>query len=446
MKVFKFSIFFASLLLLIFSCNKDQSVVEDQAKNDHFYPRIFNDLDLFPSTSSVIAEGDTVSFTGMQYSPADKIRISWTVNGIEKSTDKNFFFVGGSAGDYAVQLNVISGDDTAYRKTEILVNSRKYTHKTYTLISMAYLNDTATASSVDWSKVTHVTYKGGFVDALGSLDLSSANENQRALRLTANGHLHGVPVLLGISGELSEDGWAVYPSNNLGSVLADPVKRKLLVDSTKAAIDRLKMDGVDIMMTDINSTTAQINAAIAGIAPFVHELKTALGDTTLVTVTATTNYYYSRYPDLSEADWVNIHAFEDELHVGPDAPLGLSSSYDYMVEAANNWKAKLDAKKIVIGAPAMGLHYTAVNDNGNNLGWTSYHYMPYKDILSIDADAYDKTFIPYDKGLYFNGVPLIQQKASFAKSGGFAGMYLWPANWDTTGPHSLMAAIYNSFY
>lgn len=433
-----------SLLLaaLWYGCKKD--VVADQQNADTFYPRIFKETAMFPTTATIINVGDTIKYRGLLYSPADQVQISWKVNNTEKATTPTFNFVGTAAGDYFVKVEVSYNGEVISRVTEVLVNSATFTRKTYTSIAMEYLTENGAAANVDWTKVTHVAYKVATVTATGTMDVSKGEVNNKAVELTARAHANGVPVLLGVSGALSADGWAVSGSNNMGAVIADATKRAALVLAIKNYLALKKMDGVDIMMTDINSTTANINAAIAAIKPFIDDLRAALPTGSLITVTATTNSYYSRYPDLSTADWVNIHAFEDGVHVGPGIALGQASSYQYMITGANLWKARLAANKIVLGMPAMGLRYNSLDANGNNLSWASYDYVPYSTILTLDPTADTKEYIASAKGIYYNGVPLVTQKAAYAKSSGYAGVYLWAGDADVLGAKSLMGAMYTA--
>jgi hypothetical protein len=186
---------------------------------------------------------------------------------------------------------------------------------------------------------------------------------------------------------------------------------------------------------------------MAAIAPFAAELKAALPADAILTLTATVNYMHWSYPDLSAFTWINVHAFEDNIHIGPGAPVGQSSSYQFMVDGAAIWtNFHLPASKLVIGMPAFGLRYNALDANGNNESWGSYDYMTYKDILTADPTAPGKEFT--DKsgagGVYYNGVPLITQKATYVKNGGFKGAYLWAGDYDVADANSLMLAIFNT--
>jgi len=437
-----FSLVFSLLCVLITGCRKDE--VTAQEDNDLFIPRIFKETLLFPATTQILNIGQTVDFSGLSYSPADLAQISWKVNDKEVSTIKDYKFIPTEGGDFRVKLDVSYQGKTSSRFADFFVLPNSYTPKTYTNVMLSYLTENGSASNIDWNTVTHVAYKVATVTAAGVFDVSKGEVNRKADELVGRAHINGVPVLLGISGALSADGWSVSSSNNFGAVLTDVTKRAALVQSIKAYITLKKMDGVDVMMTDINSTTAIINANIAATGLFITELRAALGTQAIITATVTSNTYYSRYPDLSIANWVNVHAFEDGTHVGPGIALGQPSSYNYMVSSAALWKTKLPGAKLVIGIPAFGLRYNTLDANGNNLSWASYNYIPYSEILTAVPDAFDKEYANISKGVYFNGIPLVTQKGTYLKANGFLGAYIWAGDYDVKGAKSLTATLFST--
>ncbi len=106
----------------------------------------------------------------------------------------------------------------------------------------------------------------------GDLEVIAGENAQTADALVARSHLNGIPVLMGISGRLSGiDGWALYESNDFGNVIRDPQTRDILIENIVSYVSEKKMDGVDIMMTDLNSGLASSNAAAVG--PFITALK-----------------------------------------------------------------------------------------------------------------------------------------------------------------------------
>lgn len=430
-----------SMLVLFSACKKDEA--KQQEENNPYTPRIF-DINRVMAAPQIINEGQTANFTGLLFSPANQVKVSWKVNDKEVSTDTAFKFKPVGGGEFTVKLDVSYGGQTTSRQTKVLVSPGTYTFKPYAKVVMAELTEDGTAADLVWSNITHVTYQIGKVAASGTLDLSKGNVNHAADELVARAHINGVPVILGLSGRLSGiDGWAIYESNDFGTAIKDPVKMQALVQTVKKYLSDRKMDGVDINMTDINSDAADAN--ITAIGPFLSALKSALPSTAIITVTATVNYHHWAYTDLSAASWVNIHAYEDNAHIGPDAPVGQSSSYDFMVSSAKIWTDfHLAANKIVVGMPAFGLRYDALNAAGNNLSWGSYGYITYKDILKADPTAFNKEKADIALGVYFNGVPLVTKKSGYLKTAGFKGAYLWAADYDGTGAGSLMAAIYKT--
>lgn len=430
------------LVMVAAGCKKD--VAKEQEAANPLQPRIFDILREFAGEPT-IEEGDTVKFTGIEISPAGKADISWLVNNVEVSKDKKFSFSPKGGGKFAIRLKVTYNGDSSVRKTTVVINPKTYTPKAYTKIAMSYLTQDATAANVNFANVTHVTYKVGLVSPEGDLDVSAGELNQKARSLVANAHIAGVPVIMGISGRLSGiDGWAIYETNDFGTAIRDPAKRTKLVGLVKAYVASKHMDGVDIMMTDINSGNADAN--MAAIGPFATELKAALPATAILTLTATVNYTHWSYPaDLSAFSWINVHAFEDNVHIGPGAPVGQSSSLQFMIDGAAIWpNFHLPASKLVVGMPAFGLRYNELDANGNNASWGSYDYMTYKDIVAADATAPGKEFTNKSgKGVYYNGVPLITQKAQYLKNNGFKGGYLYGGDYDTQDANSLMLALFN---
>lgn len=437
----KLSLLLILLVMVAAGCKKD--VAKEQEDANPLQPRIFDILREFAGEQT-IEEGDTAKFTGIEISPAGKADISWLVNNVEVSKDKQFKFSPKGGGKFAIRLKVTYNGDSSVRKTTVVINPKTYTPKPYTRIAMSYLTQDATAANVNFANVTHVTYKVGLVSPEGDLDVSAGEVSQKARSLVANAHIAGVPVIMGISGRLSGiDGWAIYETNDFGTAIRDPAKRTKLIGLVKAYVAAKHMDGVDIMMTDINSGNAPDN--IHAIGPFLTELKAALPPTALVTVTATVNYQHWEYPDLSAASWVNLHAYEDNIHIGPDAPVAQSSSLQFMIDGAAIWpNFHLPASKLVVGMPAFGLRYNALNPAGNNESWGSYDYMTYKDILTADPTAFGKEYTDKSgKGVYYNGVPLITQKAQYLKNNGFKGGYLYAGDYDTQDANSLMLALFN---
>lgn len=433
----KYIMFSLFLLISLSGCKKGQEADYD----DNFHPRIIDNSGVFTAPSRIIWQGQSAVYSGLSFSPKplEKTKISWKVNGKEVSTDTTYTFKPAEGGEYEVKVEATYNGQTSTRISKVLVSPTTYTPKPYSNIAMAYLTENGTAASVDFAAVTHVTYTGARVTPSGAVDFSKGNLNQNIDEIAARAHISGVPVLLGVTGTLSGiDGWSLYGSMDFASVLTDAAKRAAMATAISQYVIDRRLDGIDILMTDLGSDIT--TPAMQAIGPLLTLLRTAL-PTQILTVTVTTNYLHWDYPDFAKANWINVHAFEDGIHVGPGAPRGQASSLDFMIAGADIWKNKIAKDKIVIGIPAFGLHYTAIDKDGNNEGWASYGYMSYKDILAKDATAYNKEHAEIDFGVYFNGVPLVDQKAAYIKTNGYKGAYLYAGDYDVKGANSLMGTI-----
>lgn len=433
--------YFLTLLTVFSACRKATSDPEFTTGDS---PRIFQLGDNFRA-SYIINQGDTASYTGLLFSPAGKVKISWKVNDAVVSADTVFRFVPATGGEYKIVLEASYNGLTTVRTSTVLVKPSTYTPAPYTNVVMAYLSSSGLPAAVNWDYVTHLAYQSGRISADGSLDITSGESNQKMDELVARGHIKGKAVLLSIAGRLSGiDGWALYASTDFGDAIRDAAKRGNLVTRLKNYLAEKRLDGVDIIMTDINGDP-KYSANLTALGVFVNDLRTALPKGALITCNVSSGWQHWEYPDLSKADWVNVHAYEDGIHVGPAAPRGQASSLDYMKTSANIWKNfHTTSSKIVVGMPAFGLRYTAVDASGNNLSWGSYDYVSYAAILALDPAADQRDSTNLAKGIYYNGVPLIAQKAAYIKASGFKGGYLWTVDYDSpVAGKSLLQTLYN---
>jgi hypothetical protein len=434
-----------SFLLLAFAivtgCKKE---IKDPEFGEGDVPRIFQLGDNF-RTSYILDEGESAVYNGLLYSPAGKVNISWKVNDEVKSTDTSFTFTPTTGGEFRIVVEAEYNGLKTIRTSTVLVKPSTYTQVPFTKVVMAYVTETGTPASINWDYVTHVAYQAGKVSSDGSLDVTAGELNQKMDELIARGHINGKPVLLSIAGRLSGiDGWASYDSRDFGEAIRDAAKREGLVTRLKDYVIDKKLDGVDIIMTDINGDP-NYGANLAALGTFINDLRAALPTGALITCAVTTGWQHWEYPNLSAVDWVNVHSYEDGGHVGPGAPRGQASSYDYMLSSADIWKNfHVAPSKIVLGIPAFGLRYNEIDGNGNNLGWASYDYISYAGILALDPTADTKEYIGSAQGIYYNGVPLVTKKAEYIKTSAYKGAYLWAADYDSpaTGK-SLLQALFN---
>ena len=443
MKKLSYFLFTLAVICAFNGCKKGQEAQVD----DNFHPRIFDTKGVFRAPSIIINQGQSAIYTGLTFSPKpqEQSKIMWTVDGKEVSTDTAFTFTPTAGGEYQIKLEATYNGQTSTRLSKVLVSPTTYTPKPYTNVVMAYLSENGTAADVDWTKITHVAINGARVISPTSIDFSKSNSNQNIDELVARGHINGIPVILGVSGRLSGiDGWGSYNSTDFGLSINTAEKRATIVAALKTYLVARKLDGIDIMMTDLGNDSYDVSAnMVQSVAPLLNELKAVLPTGSLVTVTVTTNYLHWEYLSLLAADWLNVHTFENGT-VYPGSPLAQQSSFDYLVSSSNIWKNTkgYPANKLVLGIPAFGIVYRTLDANGNNLNYGSYGYVPYKEIVAADASAPQNEFTDkIAKGVYYNGVPLVTKKAQFIKDNGFKGAYIWAEDYDVPGANSLLGKI-----
>ncbi|NII25461.1 hypothetical protein HB364_10235 [Pseudoflavitalea sp. X16] len=417
------TIFVIVCITLLHACKKN--IADDPEFGEGDYPRIFYAQGNFPQ-AIIIDQDDTAKYGGITYSPAGKVKISWKVNDQVKSTDTSFAFVPTAGGEYNIKLEVEHNGLVSTRSSQVVVKPAAYTRKHFNKVVMGYLSYDGLGTDVKWPFITHLAAQIGRISADGALDITRGNANQLTDELVARGHIRGIPVLLTLFGRLTPvDGWALYESDDMGTALRNATLRGGLVTQVKNYLAATRMDGVDVMMTDFNGSP-NYSANLAALGLFITELRAALPANAIITITAGTGWQHWEYPDLTPLDWVNVRAFEDGTHVGPGAPVGQASSLDYMKTAAGIWQQfHLPAEKIVVGLPVFGLRYNELDANGNCASWGAYDYATYKSILALDAAADNKEFINSSKGIYYNGVPLIKEKATFIKGSNYKGVYGW---------------------
>ncbi|CAH0135735.1 MULTISPECIES: glycosyl hydrolase family 18 protein [unclassified Pedobacter] len=455
MKKIKLLIYALFAMAFFFGCKENE--VAQQEKDYDYVPRIIGGdiASIFPTPNAtqVLEPGEIITFNTLQFTPAGKVQVLWKVNDKQVATGEKYAFTATAAGDYRIKVEATYNGTTVSRFKDVFVLAAAgtaFTPKSYTKVVMSYLGENGDISNMNWNNVTHVTFKAGLINAAGLLDVSKGETGRKSQEIVTKAHLAGVPVLLGISATLSANGWNIYDSNTFGSALKNATQRTALAQAVKDYLALRNMDGVDVMMADVGNTVeATTTANMAATITFINELRNALGTSKIITLTVPVNYTHSNYTaaSLTNVNWVHVRAFESGLNTGTGKPLGNPSGYDYMVSSANVWKAKLPLNKIVVGIPAMGLRYTAVDANGNNASFTSFNYIAYKDILALYPTAFDKEKVdltPAPLAIYFNGVPLVTQKANFIKTSDFLGAYIWQGDFDVSGNNSLTQAVYNT--
>jgi len=183
MKNIKSILFVVFLSALLAGCKKGQEADYD----DNFHPRIIDNNGVFTSPKRIIFQGQSAIYGGLAFSPKpiEKTKITWKLNDVEVSTDTAYTFTPTAGGEFVIKVEATYNGQTSTRISTVLVSPLAYTPKPYTNVAMAYLTEDATAASINFDAVTHVTYTGARVASTGTVDFSKGNLAQNVDEIVA---------------------------------------------------------------------------------------------------------------------------------------------------------------------------------------------------------------------------------------------------------------------
>ena len=284
-----------------------------------------------------------------------------------------------------------------------------------------WINLNTFSNSIDYSKLTHINIAfENAVNANGDLSYNSQNDI-----LITRAHNNGVKILMSIGGgAASED----VTTRNRYFNLISPANRAAFVAKIATYISAHNLDGlhVDFEGPAINGDyQGFIQALSAALAPNKKLLTAALsqGYGGANVPTATYQYY----------DWINIMAYDGAGPWDPNTP-GQHSS---MTLAQNNvdyfFSLGAPKSKIVLGVPFYGYGFGAAYAN------TSYAY---NQIVGTYAGAENTD--QAGSTIWYNGIPTMKAKTSYAINEGLGGIMIWSLDNDATGSKSLLTAIYEA--
>jgi len=204
-------------------------------------------------------------------------------------------------------------------------------------------------------------------------------------------------------------------------------KRTDFIDSLMASVGVLHLDGLDIDLEGDN-----INSDYEG---FVGDLSVALKAKGKILTAAVATWERASFTDksLTYFDYVNVMSYDktgpwDPSDPGPDSPYEMVT-YDF-----NYWSNTrgITPSKINVGVPFYGYGFGAgVKENYN-----------YVQIVNQFPGSENKDHITVAAGgtVYYNGIPTIQKKTTFAMQNA-GGVMIWEIMADAKGKKSLLNAI-----
>jgi len=272
---------------------------------------------------------------------------------------------------------------------------------------VGYLADwSGDINQIQYGKLTHICYAFLQANADGSLQYPNTG---RLTSLVNLAHANNVKVLISVGGWSNRDA--------LGAAIRNATSRARLVTNMQNFVTTYNLDGLDMDWEYPSSASDStiFTSMMASLASNMHgrgKLLTAA----VVSNGGTGNYVSSAV--FSSVDFLNIMAY--------DGGSPQHSSYQLAVDSLNYWKGRgLPKAKAILGVPFYGYS-------------TSGTYTNYRSVIAMSASA---AYTDSYNGIYYNGIPTIQQKTQLAMDQA-GGVMIWELSEDSTGATSLLSAIY----
>ncbi len=273
----------------------------------------------------------------------------------------------------------------------------------------------AFSSTIQYNKLTHINIAFENPDANGYL---SFNSGSNAIINAA--HTQNVKVFVSLGGgSVSEGG----PIRDNYFNLITPANRTAFVQKIYDYVIAHNFDGVDV---DLEGPA--INGDYGGFVTALANKLHANGK--LISAALSEGYGGANVPSsvFTAYDWINIMAYDATGPWAPNNP-GQHSPYSMAVNQFNYWTGRgLPASKAIIGVPFYGYGFGASANQG----------ISYANIVAQYPGA--ENLDQVGNTIYYNGIPTIKQKTTFAIQNA-GGVMIWELSQDATGSKSLLTAI-----
>lgn len=269
-------------------------------------------------------------------------------------------------------------------------------------------------NSIDLNKVTDINL--AFINP----DVSGNFSDNDAYRLVIEkAHNSNIRVFLSIGG-------GDPPAQFAGLMEKD--KRPGFIASLVGVAEKYHFDGIDV---DIENALINQN-----YAPFVSELAAAVKTKNKLITAALASWNSNLIHDttLNKYNFINIMSYDKTGpwnldKPGPHSPFEMAQNdFTYY-----NKMRGIAAEKLFIGLPFYGYGF----GNGVPQG------LSYKDIVSLFPGSENNDSLTVAEGgrIYYNGIPTIKRKVSFAIDNKAGGVMIWQLKGDTNDNRSLLKAI-----
>ncbi|MEU7478462.1 glycosyl hydrolase family 18 protein [Lentzea sp. NPDC042327] len=274
--------------------------------------------------------------------------------------------------------------------------------------SVGYLPSwSGSVSSIQYGKLTHINYSFVLPNSNGTLQ--GVPDPGKLQQLVSLGHQNGVKVSIAVGG------WNDGNDDNFEVLAASANGRTTFVNALVGLVNQYNLDGVDIdwEYPDPGAEGDNYTLLMRQLGDALHS-RGKLLTAAVVSEGGTANGVQPAVFGI--VDWLNIMAYDGG---NPHA------NYDWSINSVNFWKGRgLPASKAVLGVPF----------------YSRPTYIAYKDLVAQDpANANRDSY----NGNYYNGIPTIKRKTTWALSNA-GGIMNWELSQDTTGSTSLLNAIWEA--
>ncbi|MGZ3144579.1 glycosyl hydrolase family 18 protein [Lentzea chajnantorensis] len=274
--------------------------------------------------------------------------------------------------------------------------------------SVGYLPSwSGSVSSIQYGKLTHINYSFVLPNSNGTLQ--GVPDPGKLQQLVSLGHQNGVKVSIAVGG------WNDGNDDNFEVLAASANGRTTFVNALVGLVNQYNLDGVDIdwEYPDPGAEGDNYTLLMRQLGDALHS-RGKLLTAAVVSEGGTANGVQPAVFGI--VDWLNIMAYDGG---NPHA------NYDWSINSVNFWKGRgLPASKAVLGVPF----------------YSRPTYIAYRDLVAQDpANANRDSY----NGNYYNGIPTIKRKTTWALSNA-GGIMNWELSQDTTGSTSLLNAIWEA--
>lgn len=274
------------------------------------------------------------------------------------------------------------------------------------------------ADQIEFDKLTHVNISfANPINNQGTLEVGGEDIDP----ITTMAHNAGAEVFVALAGGALTSTWA-----SAWEYLQKPPNRPNFIHKIINYCYDHDLDGIDV---DLEWSGVGDN-----YSGFVIELSDSLHAHGFQISAALPGTH--RFPTITDEaleafDFINMMAYNLTGPWDPDNP-GAHSPYSFAVSSKSYWVAQgIPTDKLTLGVPFYGYNF-----DGSDVSSFTYR--------TIVAEDPNNAYRDQDGTSYYNGIPTIRNKTTFAMNQSLAGIMIWEIGQDSYDEYSLLTTIYNT--